>query len=273
MQNSSINFPTTMKIFSIDGSIPCRLSCFSFAVNVLKMNLVKLFLCVFLIHFARGLDSELFFNSIDETETNIACCFDIFEKLSVDDSFERRSAVILLPDASNTVQVEKVFIENSRRKIPWSFEVWQWKNHPKTIAPGKTNYIFLQSDQMTNEQFEKIISQLSRYKPDLASSLRICIVESLQKTIRKESGEDCSLTIVSNSRDGNIWKRKTASSDPFAYFDANNGNPWGIEVSLIKTVAEKLQFSMIINVNDSHRSNTSNGHSVHEDIADRYKQE
>lgn len=140
-----------------------------------------------------------------------------------------------MPSANDTVQVKKVFEENSQWKNPCSVEVWQWKNYAftRSIASQKTNYILFQSekgDQVTNEQFGRIVSHLSRNQTDFENSSRICIVKHHRNKIRKFLDEGCSFVNLTKKTVDSNWKKDKVSlhvegvtSDPFAYFDAKNG--------------------------------------------------
>lgn len=249
------------------------------------MNFVKLFLCAFIMQFAQGLDLDLFLNLSDQTVSNVACCSNRFEEVSMERNSGQRSTIILLPDASDSVEVEEVLKRNSQRKNPGLLEVWQWKNYPKNrlFADVKTNYILFQSDegdQMSNDVFGKITSQLPKNQTDFKESSRICIFKKYRNKDRKDSDEDCSVMNFTESSVGSNWKKGKVSlhvegitSHPFAYFDANDGKPKGIDISLMKTLAEKLQVSTLINFIDAHHSkNALNGDSIEEYSADRYCQ-
>lgn len=202
---------------------------------------------------ANGIDLEKYTISNDETQSDIACCIDLFDK---DPTPERKhtSVVILMP-VGGVAPVNNIFMENSRRKNWWPVEIWQTTPEWFPFDSHQNKYILVQSDEgveMANAFYEKFHS--STKKNDLRHSSSICIV----KTAR---GHQCSLYnipgLTAISKELSALNAMGVATTPFAYHYA--GNLKGIDISLITTVSQRLKlplFNHVIGANKSESLST-----------------
>lgn len=151
------------------------------------MYFVKLFLCIFLIKLAESIDSELFLGSIDQTDSSVGRCLDLFEENLTKQELNYRSVVILMPDASDDLEVEKIFVENLKPKNLWSVEIWQSAQYGDTrewlrINAHQNKYILIQDDTDEDRTTKTLIRKLfsTKNKSDLKTSPSVCIVKTIQ---------------------------------------------------------------------------------------------
>lgn len=232
-----------------------------------KMNIVKMLLCALLCHLVcvEGIELELFLNSSDQTDFDVACCFERFEKLLTHGKIKQRSAVIVLPDGSDISDVEDISSGNLIQKNPWSLEIWQLKNQESLhsrFRTGQNNYILMETDENVN-RFTEFRFQLSRNKIHSMTSLNVCIVKAIPNISRKNSIQAKRCCTIQNR--SNIFTKPVIQlhaagtvSAPFFHNDGDNGTWKGIDVSLITTLAEKLKLTLRIDVLGTNKLETLN---------------
>lgn len=222
------------------------------------MYFVRIWLSFLILQLAKCIDMELFMDSSRQTESNIGCCFDRFEELFRQRKINQRSAVILLPDSSDNSQVENVFVKNSGRKNPWLLQIWYSKMFPNIpeLFP------------------ENLLSVLVQIKDDSNSSSKICVVKFSRNGFRPE--ELCSLINIPNASDAVVSQKSKKSlhaaaiaTFPFTYYDASSGNLKGFDVSLIETLAAKLELPFYVNLIGGKKSDSLTVQSVFELLADK----
>lgn len=208
-----------------------------------KMNFVKIVLCTVLLWhllYVEGVKFDLFSVPADQTELDVACCLDRFDKYREEGRIKQRSIVALLPDASDISRVEAE--ENS---LLWSFEVWQSKNYRETYGSVSTekNYILLETDE-------------KGFSMNLSRSSNVCVVKIIQcniwnNSIRAEHpSERCMISNRADIRKERMTSLQAAgaASFPFAYYDTAKGKLKGIDISLTTTLAEKLELPLSVNM-------------------------
>lgn len=224
------------------------------------MNFVNLLLCAFLVHFSWGFDSELFLNPFEQSQSNIECCFNRFEHFLNDHNLKQRSVIILSPEPTDNIQMSSIFKEVSRQNYPWSMEIWHLDKYLhsqarfNSIAFEKSSYILLQSDesdQTMKSHIEKIVAHSMINENSLMYSQSICVARDTRNILLKAVG--CSLVNLTRNSDicGETTTSLTAAGNesvPFVYYDAFKGSLKG---SLIRTIAEKLQLSPVVDINNA----------------------
>lgn len=251
------------------------------------MYFLKLFFCIFLIKFVEGINSKLFLGSVDQTESSVARCLDLFEENLTKQELKCRSVVILMPDASDDFEVDKIFVESSTRKNLWSVEIWQSTQYGNThkwfrLNAHQNKYILIQNDtdedQTTKAFIEKQFS--TKNKNELMSSPSICIVKTVRNRNNsigvKHTDSRCSLFKVSNVADNRLESTGIHvagfTSSPFAYYDAVKDKLKGIDISLVTTVAVKLKLSMFVHLIGADKSESSNTQSAVDVLVNRYSE-
>lgn len=222
---------------------------------------------------------DVLLNSTDQAETDITCCFELFEDVLTDQQLKHRSVVVLMPDTSDT-HVENIFVENSRRKYPWSVEIWQSETYKWPLSnANQNNYILVQGDkrgQTTEAFFEKSFSM--KNKNNLMHLSSICAVKTVRirrnSTRVKHRCDQCSMLNVSSLAD--MRKESTTlhamgiASVPFAYYDGRRGYLKGVDISVVKTVAEKLNASLFVHVFVANETEYLNIQSAIDPLVNRY---
>lgn len=254
----------------------------TFAASTGTMSTLKILLCAFLLRLVNGLEVNLFLNSNDHVNPNFTCCFDRFAEVREHRSVEQKSVLIFLPNEITDFRLDQAFVRNSPKINEWSVEFWDLnkcsiiKQCISSIAT-KNHFIFIENDESDHAargQFDKFHSILPKNKNRFLSSSNICVVKKAQKEFRAnwtgvEPSDDviCTLANVTNSNPADTVKKalippllRVAQFDsvPFAYKDKTKGHLKGIEMSLLKTVAEKLKMPMEVLVIDGSKTNKWN---------------
>lgn len=232
----------------------------------MNMGILNYFLCIGLVHLARGYDVKLFFGSSEKGKLDISCCLEHFERLPVNLSTGQCSVVLLLPDQMSSYQIDSVYMEETRRVGLCSVQIWQARKYlliqrGYTSTPLNNKYIIFEESPVKDAQ---TVAMLSNNRSDFDTLSRVCIVRNMSRVgpfHRNRADPGCSL-MTSNAvpvlkRSSDALRVAGTASRPSVYFDAKNGSLKGVEVSLIKTIAEKLQLPLLVNVIDSSKGQPS----------------
>lgn len=232
------------------------------------MYFVKLFLCAFLIQIATGTNLEKISILNDETESDLACCFGLFEDDLTPQEVEHKSVVILMP-VGGVASVKNIFMENLCRKNWWPVEIWQTTQEWVPFNSNQNKYILVQrdeGDEMARTFYESFRS--SAKKNYLRSSSSICIV----KAAYIRGNHQCSLYsisgLVANSKESTALNVMGVETTPFAYYYA--GDLEGIDMSLITTISKKLKMPMFLYVIGANKSDSLGVQSASEPLVNRY---
>lgn len=227
------------------------------------MKFVKIVLCAVFWHmlYVEGLKLELFLNPNPTEQSEFECCLDRFEDDLAKFKIKQKSVVVVLLNTGDGPQNEPTSTRNALRPNPWSIEVWQHQNYLKSQLSGKPfptghNYILIGTG-LTGEITE---AQLTEFRSNLPRLSNVCIGKIISKNNRNSKhpkrSSRCTILNVSDSQKKSAVSLHAAGMAlvPFAYYDESKGEMKGIDVSLITTLAEKLELTLSLDVLETNKS-------------------